>query len=121
MSLPLDHPHIKHVSIRMTEHYAKVAVSEIEDILQHIWVAGPGAANPGELLSAPAVPMDRSQAEAMMIDLSRASTPTEGGFCTYQPVVHGGDGRPTVGSGATAPAKSHAHDPVAGARKKDRL
>ncbi len=74
----------------MTEHYAKVATSEIEDILQHIWVAGPAAPNPGELLSAPASPMDRSQAEALMIDLSRASTPTEGGFCTYQPVVSGG-------------------------------
>ena len=82
--------YLGHVSIRMTEHYAKVATSEIEDILQHIWVAGPAAANPGELLSAPAAPMDRSQAEALMIDLSRASTPTEGGFCTYQPVVHGG-------------------------------
>jgi len=34
--------------------------------------------------------MDRSQAEALMINLSRASTPTEGGFCTYQPVVSGG-------------------------------
>jgi site-specific recombinase XerD len=31
--------YLGHVSIRMTEHYAKVAVSEIEDILQHIWVA----------------------------------------------------------------------------------
>jgi integrase len=81
---------LKHVSIRMTEHYAKVATSEIEDILQHIWVAGPAAPNPGELLWDPATPMDRRQAEALMIDLSRASTPTEGGFCTYQPVVHGG-------------------------------
>jgi hypothetical protein len=81
--------YLGHVSIRMTEHYAKVATSEIEDILQHIWVAGPAAANPGQLLSAPAIPMDRSQAEALMIDLSRASTPTEGGFCTYQPVVSG--------------------------------
>ncbi len=43
------------------------------------------AANPGELLSAPAISMDRSQAEALMIDLCRATTPTEGGFCTYQP------------------------------------
>jgi integrase len=82
--------YLGHVSIRMTEHYAKVATSEIEDILQHIWVAGPAAPNPGELLSDPATPMDRRQAEALMIDLSRASTPTEGGFCTYQPVVHGG-------------------------------
>jgi hypothetical protein len=34
--------------------------------------------------------MDRRQAEALMIELSRASTPTEGGFCAYQPVVSGG-------------------------------
>jgi hypothetical protein len=35
--------------------------------------------------------MDRRQAEALMIDVSRASPPlAEGGFCTYQPVVPGG-------------------------------
>jgi len=34
--------------------------------------------------------MDRQHAETLMIDLTRASTPTEGGFCTYQPVVGGG-------------------------------
>jgi hypothetical protein len=82
--------YLGHVSVRMTEHYAKVAVSEIEDILQHVWVAGPAAPSPGELLSGPPDPMGRQQAEALMIDLSRASTPTEGGFCTYQPVVQGG-------------------------------
>lgn len=86
--------HIKrylgHVSIQMAEHYAKVATSEIDDILQHIWVAGPAAANPGELLSNPTTAMDREHAEALAVDLSRASTPTEGGFCTFQPVVHGG-------------------------------
>jgi integrase len=81
--------YLGHLSIAMTEFYAKVAVSEIEDILQHIWVAGPAAATPGELLSAPPDPMDRQRAEALMIDLTRASTPTEGGFCTYQPVVDG--------------------------------
>src|SRR5437870_8316022 len=90
MSLPLDHPHIKHVSIRMTEHYTKVAVSEIEDILHHVWVAGPGAANPGELLTSAQQPMTRSEAEALALDLSRRSTPTEGGLCTFQPVVNGG-------------------------------
>jgi hypothetical protein len=74
----------------MAEHYAKVAVSEIEDVLQHVWVAGPGATNPGELLSSPLSPLDRHQAEALAIDLSRRSTPTEGGFCTFQPVVDGG-------------------------------
>jgi integrase len=78
------------VSDRMAEHYAKVAVSEIEDVLQHVWVAGPGAANPGELLSSPLAPLDRHRAEALAIDLSRRSTPTEGGFCTFQPVVDGG-------------------------------
>jgi integrase len=86
--------HIKrylgHVSVRMTEHYAKVATSEIEDILNNIWVAGPAAPSPGQLLSRPVTPMDRRQAQAMTIDLSRASTPAEGGFCTYQPVVSGG-------------------------------
>ena len=68
----------------------KVAVSEIEDILQHVWVAGPGAANPGELLSSHVTPMNRFQAEALALDLSRRSTPAEGGFCTFQPVVDGG-------------------------------
>lgn len=78
------------VSDRMAEHYAQVAVSEIEDVLQHVWVAGPGAARPGELLSSHLAPLDRHQAEALAIDLSRRSTPTEGGFCTFQPVVDGG-------------------------------
>jgi integrase len=82
--------YLGHVSIRMTEHYAKVATSEIEDILQHIWVAGPGAPSPGTLLSSPVRPMNRQQAEALALDLSRRSTPAEGGFCTFQPVVDGG-------------------------------
>lgn len=81
--------YLGHVSERMAEHYAKVAVSEIEDVLQHVWVAGPGAASPGELLSDSTTPMDRLQAEALALDLSRRSTPTEGGFCTFQPVVNG--------------------------------
>lgn len=82
--------YLGHVSDRMAEHYAKVAVSEIEDVLQHVWVAGPGAPTPGELLSSPAQPMDRIQAEALALDLSRRNTPTQGGFCTFQPVVDGG-------------------------------
>ncbi|MGH3285543.1 MAG: tyrosine-type recombinase/integrase [Streptosporangiaceae bacterium] len=82
--------YLGHVSDRMAEHYAKVAVSEIEDILQHVWVAGPGAASPGELLSSHVTPMNRLQAEALALDLSRRSTPAEGGCCTFQPVVDGG-------------------------------
>jgi Phage integrase family len=82
--------YLGHVSDRMAEHYAKVAVSEIEDILQHVWVAGPGAAVPGKLLSGGAKAMSRLQAEALALDLSRRATPAEGGFCTFQPVVDGG-------------------------------
>lgn len=82
--------YLGHVSDRMAEHYIKVAVSEIEDVLQHVWVTGPGAPNPGELLSDASTPMTRLEAEALAIDLSRRSTPTEGGLCTFQPVVDGG-------------------------------
>jgi integrase len=81
--------YLGHVSDRMAEQYIKVAVSEIEDVLQHVWVSGPGAANPGELLSTPVTPLDRGQAEALALDLTRRSTPTEGGLCTFQPVVNG--------------------------------
>jgi len=83
--------YLGHVSERMTERYAKVALSEIEDVLQHVWVAGPGSATPGALLSAGVKAMDRAQAEALAVDLSRRSTPAEGGFCTFQPVVQGHD------------------------------
>jgi integrase len=82
--------YLGHVSDRMAEHYIHVAVSEIEDILQHVWVAGPGAANPGELLSEPTQALTREQAMALAVDLSRRSTPADGGFCTFQPVVDGG-------------------------------
>jgi hypothetical protein len=62
-----------------------------------VWVAGPGAPNPGQLLSGDVTALTRQQAEALAIDLSRRSTPTEGGFCTFQPVV----------DGATCPWKLH--------------
>ena len=76
------------VSDRMAEHYAKVADSEIETVLQAVWVSGPGAARPGELLTG-TEPLSREQATALALDLSRRSTPAEGGFCTFQPVVNG--------------------------------
>ena len=78
------------VSDRMAEHYVHLSHSDLEDVLQHVWVAGPGAARPGELLSGPAAPLSREQAQVLAIDLSRRSTPAEGGFCTFQPVVDGG-------------------------------
>lgn len=82
--------YLGHVSDRMAEHYAKVAVSDIEDILAHVWVTGPGATAPGTLIAGSTAPMNRSQSEALAVDLARASTPTQGGFCTFQPVVDGG-------------------------------
>jgi integrase len=78
------------VSDRMAEHYVHLSHSDLEDILQHVWVAGPWTASPGELLAGDAAPLSREQAQALAIDLSRRSTPAEGGFCTFQPVVDGG-------------------------------
>jgi hypothetical protein len=78
------------VSDRMAEHYVHLSNSDLEDVLQQVWVAGPGTANPGELLAGDTSAMTREQAQALAIDLSRRSTPAEGGFCTFQPVVEGG-------------------------------
>ncbi|ONF72715.1 transposase [Amycolatopsis keratiniphila subsp. keratiniphila] len=79
------------VSERMAEHYTKVAGSELDDILQIVWVAGPGTPTPGKLLSTDlTAPLDKHKALAMAVNLSRTSTPSEGGFCTFQPVVDGG-------------------------------
>ena len=78
------------VSEKMAEHYVHLTQTDLEDVLQHVWVAGPGAARPGELICGPAAPLPAGQAQALAIDLSRRSTPAEGGFCTFQPVVDGG-------------------------------
>jgi integrase len=77
------------VSDRMAEHYVHLANSDLEEVLQQVWVAGPGAASPGELLTDNTTPMTRERAQALAIDLSRRSTPSDGGFCTFQPVVDG--------------------------------
>lgn len=79
------------VSEAMAEHYVHLSNIDqrLEDALNAIWVTGPGAPEPGVLLSG-GEPMSREQAEAMMIDLTRKSTPAEGGFCTFQVVVDGG-------------------------------
>lgn len=79
------------VSEAMAEHYVHIANTDrqLEDALNAIWVTGPGAIEPGTVLTG-GEPMSREQAEAMMIDLTRKSTPAEGGFCTFQVVVDGG-------------------------------
>ncbi|WP_225882386.1 site-specific integrase [Streptomyces aureocirculatus] len=78
------------VSERMAEHYVHIANTDprLNDALNAVWVSGPGSAEPG-LLLASGEPMTREEAEALAIDLSRRSTPAEGGFCTFQPVVNG--------------------------------
>lgn len=78
------------VSDKMAEHYVHLSHSDLEDVLQHVWVAGPGTASPGDLLAGTAAPLTRTQALALAVDLSRRATPAEGGFCTFQPVVDGG-------------------------------
>ncbi|MFG2025617.1 tyrosine-type recombinase/integrase [Streptomyces sp. NPDC048825] len=79
------------VSDSMAEHYVHLANTDpkLEEALQAVWVAGPGAVEPGLALSS-GEPMTRAQAEALAIDLTRKSTPAEGGFCTFQLVVDGG-------------------------------
>jgi integrase len=80
------------VSEKMAEHYVHLASTDpaLEDALNAIWVCGPGTAEPGMVLSAGPGDMTPEQAQALMIDLTRTSTPAEGGFCTFQPVVRGG-------------------------------
>jgi hypothetical protein len=78
------------VSDRMAEHYIHLSHSDLDDVLNRVWVAGPGAANPGELLTSADTALTHEQAQTLAIDLSRRSTPAEGGFCTFQPVVDGG-------------------------------
>ena len=82
--------YLGHVSEKMAERYIHLAQSDLEDVLQQVWVAGPGSATPGELLTGTGAPLTGEQAQALAIDLSRRSTPAEGGFCTFQPVVDGG-------------------------------
>jgi hypothetical protein len=78
------------VSDGMAEHYVHLSNSDLEDVLQQVWVAEHGTTDPGELLTSDTSPMTREQAQVLAIDLSRRSTPPEGGFCTFQPVVDGG-------------------------------
>ncbi|MGW1658392.1 tyrosine-type recombinase/integrase [Streptomyces atratus] len=78
------------VSERMAEHYVHLANTDprLEQALQTIWVAGPGSNEPGLILSG-SEPMSKEEAEALAIDLTRRSTPADGGFCTFQHVVDG--------------------------------
>ncbi|MEB3049044.1 tyrosine-type recombinase/integrase [Mycolicibacter sp. MYC123] len=77
-----------HVSERMSEHYTLISSSKIEPYLQQVWVKGSGSSAPGELVRTP----DSSTPSAIqskMIDI--AALPTEGGLCTFKPVVGGAE------------------------------
>lgn len=76
------------VSERMAESYVLIAGSEIEPYLQQVWVTGPGAVHPGEVVLTPS-PMEKNTAEQLLVDL--AAVPTEHGLCTFKPVVGGFD------------------------------
>ena len=78
------------VSDRMAEHYIHIAGSEIDDLLARVWVAGPGAENPGEPLPGITTPLSQQAAEAMAVSVGRRCTPTLGGLCTEQVVIDGG-------------------------------
>ena len=50
--MPASLTHIRtylgQVSDRMAEHYVHLSHTDLEQVLQHVWVAGPGATNPGD-------------------------------------------------------------------------
>ncbi len=78
------------VSDRMAEHYIHIAGSDLDDLLARVWVAGPGADNPGEPLPGITTPLSQQAAEAMAVNVGRRCTPTLGGLCIEQVVVDGG-------------------------------
>ncbi|MDX2760281.1 tyrosine-type recombinase/integrase [Streptomyces europaeiscabiei] len=61
------------ISKEMVEPYVHLAHDDprLNDALTAIWVTGPGAAEPGVLLSG-GEPMSREEAEALSLDLKRA-------------------------------------------------
>jgi integrase len=77
-----------HISERMGDSYVLIAGSQVEPFLQQVWVAGPGNANPGQVVFTPTT-RDRTTAEQLLVDL--AAIPTEHGLCTFKPVVGGYD------------------------------
>lgn len=77
-----------HVSERMSEHYTLISSARIEPYLQQVWVKGPGSGAPGELVRTPD-PSANSAIQLNLIDI--AALPTEGGLCTFKPVVGGAD------------------------------
>lgn len=79
------------VSEAMAEHYVDIASTDLDDVLQRVWVSGPGAEHPGEpLFNTGLNPLSNQAALALAVDVGRRCTPTLGGLCTAQVVVEGG-------------------------------
>lgn len=76
------------VSERMADSYVLIAGSQVEPFLQQVWVTGPGAAQPGQVVLTPTA-TERNTAHQLLVDL--AAVPTEHGLCTFKPVVGGFD------------------------------
>jgi integrase len=58
-----------HVSERMSDSYVLIAGSQVEPFLQQLWVAGPGAAKPGQVVLTPTAG-DTCTAERLLVDLA---------------------------------------------------
>lgn len=76
------------VSERMGDSYVLIAGSQVEPFLQQVWVTGPGATRPGEIVLTPTA-TETDTAQRLLVDL--AAIPTEHGLCTFKPVVGGFD------------------------------
>ena len=83
------------VSDQMAEHYVHLSHSDLEDVLQHVWVAGPGAANPGEVLAGHTTPMNPKQPKR------------------WPSTCHGGAPRPRAASAPFNPSSTAALAPGA--------
>ncbi|HCU94789.1 MAG TPA: site-specific integrase [Actinobacteria bacterium] len=77
-----------HVSEAMSEAYVLIAGDQVEPYLRQVWVKGPGAADPGDVVLLP-TEEDKAAAAALLLDL--AVIPIEHGLCTFKPVAGGAD------------------------------
>jgi len=100
--------YLGHVSDTMTEHYRQDR--PVGDRGRPATRLGrrPRLTQPREVLSHGITSMNRQQAQALALDLSRRATPAEGGFCTFQPVVAGnacrGTWTATTATSSSSPA-----------------
>lgn len=81
--------YLGHISPRMTQHYLHYSQDDLASALAAVWVAGPGAAEPGRTVS-PAAKKSAGEVGVSTVDLVSSIARMEGGSCTYQPFVSRG-------------------------------